>query len=274
MVPDLARISELVALLGDPQHAARVVHVTGTNGKGSVVRMVSALLEACGLRTGTYVSPHLHDVRERIMVGLRPVSTETFAEVHGEVEPLAQLLDARAREQHGAAAHPVTFFEVTTAMALAHFAAEAVDVAVVEVGLGGRWDATNVVHADVAVLTDVDLDHTELLGATAADIAREKVGIVKQGSAVVSAVQPPEVAAGLGKFVGEVGEHGSRGLRVWSIEYGVSGNCLRGGSKGARVWGIEYRVTLNGFFQPSQDSLGSDTSPCPLTAFVVPASCG
>jgi dihydrofolate synthase/folylpolyglutamate synthase len=134
-------------------------------------------------------------VRERIMVGLRPVSTETFAEVHGEVEPLAQLLDARAREQHGAAAHPVTFFEVTTAMALAHFAAEAVDVAVVEVGLGGRWDATNVVHADVAVLTDVDLDHTELLGATAADIAREKVGIVKQGSAVVSAAQPPEVAA-------------------------------------------------------------------------------
>jgi dihydrofolate synthase / folylpolyglutamate synthase len=195
MVPDLGRITELVALLGDPQHATRVVHVTGTNGKGSVVRMVSAILEACGLRTGTYVSPHLHDVRERIMVGLRPVSPETFAEVHGEVEPLAQLLDARARARDGEDAHAVTFFELTTAMALAHFAAEAVDVAVVEVGLGGRWDATNVVHADVAVISDVDLDHTELLGATAADIAREKVGIVKQGSAVVSAQQSPEVAA-------------------------------------------------------------------------------
>jgi dihydrofolate synthase/folylpolyglutamate synthase len=195
MVPDLDRIMQLVALLGDPQHATRVVHVTGTNGKGSVVRMVSAMLEACGLRTGTYVSPHLHDVRERIMVGLRPVSPDTFAEVHGEVEPLAQLVDARARERDGDAAHPVTFFELTTAMALAHFAAEAVDVAVVEVGLGGRWDATNVVHADVAVLSDVDLDHTELLGATAAAIAHEKVGIVKQGSAVVSAAQVPEVAA-------------------------------------------------------------------------------
>lgn len=194
MVPDLERITELLGLLGDPQHAYRTVHVTGTNGKGSTVRIVSALLEAIGLRTGTYVSPHLHDVRERILVGLRPIAPEVFAEVHEQVEGLARLMDARAVERDAASAHPVTFFELLTAMALAHLADEAVDVGVIEVGLGGRWDATNVVDADVAVIGEVDLDHS-MLGDTPEAVAGEKVGIVKASSRIVSAAQTPGVEA-------------------------------------------------------------------------------
>ena len=204
MVPDLARITELTALLGDPQRAYRSVHVTGTNGKGSTVRIVSALLEAIGLRTGTYVSPHLHDVRERIMVGLRPIAPEVFAEVHAEVDALARLMDARAVERDGDAAHPVTFFELMTAMAFAHLADEAVDVGVIEVGLGGRWDATNVMDADVAVIGEVDLDHS-MLGDTPEQVAGEKVGIIKPGSHVVSAAQRPGVADIVARAASEAG---------------------------------------------------------------------
>jgi len=194
MVPDRERIRELVMLLGDPQSAYRSIHVTGTNGKGSTVRIASAVLEAVGLRTGTYVSPHLHDVRERIMVGLRPIAPEVFAEVHAEVDALAHLIDERARERDGDAAHPVTFFELMTAMAFAHLADEAVDVGVIEVGMGGLWDATNVMDGDVAVIGEVDLDHT-ILGGTPEEVAREKVGIIKPGARVVSAAQTPEVTA-------------------------------------------------------------------------------
>ena len=204
MVPDLDRIRELVGLLGDPQHAYRSVHVTGTNGKGSTVRLTSALLEAVGLRTGTYVSPHLHDVRERIMVGLVPIAPEVFAEVHAEVDALARLVDARGAERDGDDAHPVTFFELMTAMALAHLADEAVDVGVIEVGMGGRWDATNVVDADVAVIGEVDLDHS-MLGDTPEQVAGEKVGIIKPGSHVVSAAQVPGVTAIVERAAAEAG---------------------------------------------------------------------
>jgi len=204
MVPDRERIQELVTLLGDPQSAYRSIHVTGTNGKGSTVRIASAILEAIGLRTGTYVSPHLHDVRERIMVGLRPISPEVFAEVHGEVDSLARLIDGRTVERDGEDAHPVTFFELMTAMAFAHLADEAVDVAVIEVGMGGMWDATNVMDGDVAVIGEVDLDHT-ILGGTPEEIAREKVGIIKPGARVVSAAQTPEVTAVVARAVADAG---------------------------------------------------------------------
>jgi dihydrofolate synthase / folylpolyglutamate synthase len=194
MVPDLARITELTGLLGDPQHAYRSVHVTGTNGKGSIVRITSALLESLGVRTGTYVSPHLQDVRERIMIALSPIDRDAFAAVHAEVDSLASLVDAGARERDGDEAQSVTFFEMITAMAFAHFADEAVDAAVIEVGMGGRWDATNVIDGDVAVLGEVALDHA-ILGSTPEEIAVEKLGIVKPGAQVVSAVQRPGVAA-------------------------------------------------------------------------------
>jgi dihydrofolate synthase / folylpolyglutamate synthase len=204
MVPDRERIRELVTLLGDPQAAFRSIHVTGTNGKGSTVRIASAVLEALGLRTGTYVSPHLHDVRERIMVGLRPIAPEVFAEVHAEVDALARLLDERTVTREGDRAQSVTFFELMTAMAFAHFADEAVDVGVIEVGMGGLWDATNVMDGDVAVIGEVDLDHT-ILGGTPEEIAREKVGIIKPGARVVSAAQTPEVAAVVSRAVAEAG---------------------------------------------------------------------
>ena len=204
MVPDLDRITELVSLHGDPQRAYRSIHVTGTNGKGSVVRITSALLEAVGLRTGTYVSPHLHDVRERIMVGLVPIAPEVFAEVHGEVDALARLMDTRAVERDGPDAHPVTFFELMTAMAFAHMADEAIDVGVIEVGLGGRWDATNVLEADVAVIGEVDLDHS-MLGDTPEQVAGEKVGIIGPGAHVVSAAQTPGVTAIVERAAAEAG---------------------------------------------------------------------
>ena len=193
MVPDLTRITELTGLLGDPQHAYRSVHITGTNGKGSIARITSALLEGLGVHTGTYVSPHLQDVRERIMVGLEPMSRDAFASVHAEVDAIARIVDARTRERDGETAQDVTFFELMTAMAFAHFADVAVDAAVIEVGLGGRWDATNVLDGDVAVIGEVDIDHA-ILGSTPEEIAVEKLGIVKPGAQVVSAVQRPGVA--------------------------------------------------------------------------------
>jgi len=194
MVPDLERITRLCELLGDPQLAAPVVHVTATNGKGSVSRMVAALTEAVGLTTGTHTSPHLTDVRERLTVGGVPIDALAFAEVHTEVESLARLVDAELVERDGADADRVTYFELVTAMAFAWFADVPVDLAVIEVGMGGRWDATNVARAEVAVIGEVALDHREL-GSTPAEVAAEKVGIIEPGSTVVSADHPPDVDA-------------------------------------------------------------------------------
>jgi dihydrofolate synthase / folylpolyglutamate synthase len=192
MVPDLSRITALTELLGDPQFAYPTVHVTGTNGKGSVVRMIGALCSAAGLSAGTYTSPHLQTVRERLSLAGRHISPTRFAEVHDEVAVLADLLDERLRAEHGAAADHVTYFEMLTAMAFAWFADVPVDVGIFEVGMGGRWDATNVIRGDVAVLNEIDVDHPEL-GATPEQVAGEKVGIIKPGAQVVSADQAPEV---------------------------------------------------------------------------------
>jgi len=233
MVPDLDRITALVGLLGDPQHAYRVVHVTGTNGKGSITRMVAALLGGIGLRVGTYLSPHLQDLRERIQVDLELMTPETFTAVHTEVERLATLIDERAAES-GGDVQRVTFFEVMTAMGLAHLADEAVDVAVVEVGLGGRWDATNVVRADVAVLGPVDLDHTQLLGGTPEEIAAEKLGIVKDGSHVVTAEQTP----GVMRMVEAAAAEAGGGLTVVGRDVRVLG---RGPAPGGQVVDIDLR---------------------------------
>jgi dihydrofolate synthase/folylpolyglutamate synthase len=187
MEPSLDRIRALVDLLGDPQRASPAVHVTGTNGKTSSARMVDALIRAFGLRTGRYTSPHLESVTERICLDGEPLEPERFAAVYDEVEPYAELVDA-------AQPHPLSFFEVLTAMAFAAFADAPVDAAVVEVGLGGRWDATNVVDGSVAMVTPIGLDHTAYLGDTLAQIGAEKAGIVKRGSAVVLAQQPVEAA--------------------------------------------------------------------------------
>lgn len=194
MVPDLSRITALMGLLGDPQLAHPTIHVTGTNGKGSVSRIAASLLDAAGLPCGLYTSPHLEDVRERMVVAGERIDAEAFVRVFDEVDAYAALVDAAAVERDGPSADRVTYFELLTAMAFAWFADVPVAAAVVEVGMGGRWDATNVVHGDVAVIGEVDVDHWQL-GDTPAAIAAEKVGIIEPGAVVVSAAQSPEVTA-------------------------------------------------------------------------------
>ena len=188
MIPDLERITRLADLLGQPQLAYPTVHVTGTNGKGSIVRMVGALCAAAGLSAGSFTSPHLQSIRERLTLAGRHISERRFAEVHDEVAGLADLLDAEAGPD---GAH-VTFFELLTAMAYWWFADAPVDVGVFEVGMGGTWDATNLVRGDVAVISAIDVDHSEL-GDTPEEVAGEKSGIIKAGSEVVIGRQRPEV---------------------------------------------------------------------------------
>jgi dihydrofolate synthase/folylpolyglutamate synthase len=189
MVFDLGRITGLLDALGNPQKAYPAIHLTGTNGKTSTARMIDSLLRAHGLRVGRYTSPHLETVRERISIEDQPISEERFVEVYREVAPLAEHLDAVATAEGG---EPLTYFDMTTALAFAAFADAPVDVAVVEVGLGGAEDSTNVLHAGTCVITPIGLDHTEWLGDTLTDIALAKSGIIHRDATVVCAAQPDE----------------------------------------------------------------------------------
>src|SRR6266511_3803948 len=189
MVFDIVRVASLLDLLGSPQRAYPAIHLTGTNGKTSTARMIDALLRAHGLRTGRYTSPHLDSVRERISIEAEPISEERFVEVYREVAPVARFLDEKALE---IGTDTLTYFDMTTAMAFAAFADAPVDVAVVEVGLGGAEDSTNVLQAQTCVITPIGLDHMEWLGDTIADIAWAKAGIVHKGATLVCAAQPEE----------------------------------------------------------------------------------
>ena len=180
--PSLEPITRLAATMGDPHLAAPVIHVTGTNGKGSTVQMITRLLMAQGLTVGTYTSPHLERVNERICRDGEPISDEEFAEQIAAVAALEGITGVRP-----------SYFEAVTAAGFRWFADVAVDVAVIEVGLLGRWDATNIVRSQVAVVTNIGLDHTEFAGPTLLDIAREKAGIVKSGSALVLGETSPEL---------------------------------------------------------------------------------
>lgn len=180
--PSIEPISRLCAAMGDPQHAQPVIHVTGTNGKGSTVQMITRLLMAQGLTVGTYTSPHLERINERLRRNGEPISDEDFAEQIAGIAGIEVVTGVRP-----------TYFEAVTAAAFRWFADIAVDVAVVEVGMLGRWDATNVVDAQVAVVTNIALDHTEFAGPTLADIAYEKAGIIKPGSAAVIGATEPDL---------------------------------------------------------------------------------
>lgn len=180
--PTIDRISRILEVLGDPQLAYPVIHITGTNGKGSTTQMITRLLMAHGLTVGTYTSPHLERLNERISRNAEPISDEDF------IEQIAALAEVEVV----AGVRP-TYFELVTAAAFRWFADVAVDVAVVEVGMLGKWDATNVVQSQVAVVTNIGMDHNEYAGPTKADIAREKSGIVKPGSAVVIGETDPEL---------------------------------------------------------------------------------
>ncbi|MDQ3932555.1 MAG: bifunctional folylpolyglutamate synthase/dihydrofolate synthase [Actinomycetota bacterium] len=190
MLPDLSRITALSEHLGEPQRTYPSVHVTGTNGKTSVSRMIAALFGAIGVQAGTYTSPHLQSLRERIRVGNETMTKGQFAAAYQDVAPLAELVDS----ERSPGGERVTYFEMLTALAYWWFADYPVAVGVFEVGMGGAWDATNLVRGEVAVLTSIDVDHPEL-GNSPAETAAEKAGIIKPGAAVVSAAQSPDVLA-------------------------------------------------------------------------------
>jgi dihydrofolate synthase / folylpolyglutamate synthase len=185
--PTLDRVAALVSLLGDPHRAFPVIHVTGTNGKTSTTRMIESLLRERGLRTGRFTSPHLVSMRERICVDGEPLPAERFVELYEEIAPYVQLVDGQQPAR-------MSFFEVLTGMMFAAFADAPVDVAVIEVGMGGRWDATNVADGQVAVIMPIALDHMQWLGDTIEAIATEKAGIIKPGATAVIAQQPVAAA--------------------------------------------------------------------------------
>ena len=187
--PTLDRIRTLTQFLGDPQRAFPVIHVTGTNGKTSTARMIESLLRAFGLHTGLITSPHLSDLRERIRLDGEPISIDAFLDIHDEVAPVLAMADEASELEGGPR---LSFFEVMTALGFAAFADAPVDVAVVEVGMGGTWDATNVADGQVAVIMPIGMDHSNYLGDTLADIAGEKAGIIKPTSSVVLAAQDDE----------------------------------------------------------------------------------
>ena len=241
--PTNERMQALVELLGDPQRNYRAVHLTGTNGKTSTARITDELLRGFGLRSGRYTSPHLSSVTERIVVDGAPISDSTFVEGYREIEPYIDLVDTRFDT-------PLSFFEIVTALAFSIFADTPVDVAVVEVGLGGTWDNTNVIDGEVAVVTPIGLDHTQYLGDTVVRIAAEKAGIIKPDAVAILAAQPPEAAAELIRRAAEVNATVARE----GLEFGVVERRVAVGGQFLTLQGLagvydEIFLPLHGAFQ-------------------------
>jgi dihydrofolate synthase/folylpolyglutamate synthase len=225
--PRLDRVRTVLDLLGDPQRNFRVIHVTGTNGKTSTARMIDALMRGRGLRVGRYTSPHLRTVRERIVVDGEPITQERFVEAYDDIRPFLEMADSMNDVR-------LSFFEILTVMAYAVFADTPVDVAVVEVGMGGTWDATNVVDGDVAVITPIGIDHTEYLPDTLDGIAEEKAGIIKPQSVTVMAQQPLPAAEVLVRRAAEVGSTVARE----GLEFGVTSREVAVGGQQLAVKGL------------------------------------
>ncbi len=249
-VPTLDRVRELMTILGDPQTAYPVIHLTGTNGKGSTAAMTTALLGAMGLSVGTYTSPNLSRVNERIARNGEPIDDDAFREVLETLARVEPLVGER-----------LTRFELLTAAALMWFADEAVDVGVIEVGLGGRWDSTNVVDAEVAVITNVSFDHTEVLGPTLEDIAGDKAGIFKAGSRVIIGETDPHLVSLLRERADQAGA-----AETWVRlqEFGCSANRVAVGGRLVDMWTPagsygEILVPLHGAHQ-------GDNAACALAA--------
>ncbi len=196
---DLRRVYELLSLLVDPHLKAHTVHIAGSKGKGSTAATVASILIAAGYKTGLYTSPHLIDFRERIQINGSPITEEEFGNLVQEIRPVVEGVNKQATYGR------LTTFEVTTSLAFLYFARKDVDFQVIEVGLGGRLDATNVVRPEVSIITNISLEHTDVLGYTLPEIAREKAGIIKAGVPVVSAPQRPEVEAVLEESASKVG---------------------------------------------------------------------
>lgn len=228
--PSLDRIAALTELLGDPQRSYPVVHLTGTNGKTSTSRMIDTLLRALDLRTGRFTSPHVERMNERISVDGEPLTDEELVRAFNDVAPYLDLVD---REQD----HPLSFFETVVAMAFAAFADAPVDAAVVEVGMGGTWDATNVADGRVAVVLPISVDHAKYLGETPLAIAGEKAGIIKPGAVAVLAQQSPEVGELLVAHAAEVGASVVRE----GVEFGVVSRVPAVGGQVVALQGLRGR---------------------------------
>lgn len=247
MEPRLAPLFRAMDVLGEPNKAYPIIHVTGTNGKTSTARMIESVLRAHGLSTGRYTSPHLSKVTERISIDGHPVSDETFVRIWDEIRPYLQIVDA---ELEADGQPRLTYFECVTILGFAIFADQPVNVAVIEVGLGGITDATNVGDGQVSVITPISLDHTDLLGDTTEDIAYEKAGIIKPGGYLVSAAQPLDAAQVLLEKAKELGVP----FRFEGVEFGVESRTVAVGGQLVTIQGIAGRypdllVPLHGAHQ-------------------------
>ena len=234
MEPRLAPLFRAMDILGEPNKSFPIIHITGTNGKTSTARMIEAGLLAHDLRTGRYTSPHLTRVTERISIDGAPVSDETFVRIWDEIRPYLEMVDA---ELESAGEVRLTYFEALTILAFAIFADEPVDVAVMEVGLGGITDATNVGDGQVAVITPISLDHTELLGDTTGLIAQEKAGIIKEGAFVISAAQPADAA----QVILDTAREKHAEFRFEGVEFGVESRIVAVGGQMLDLQGLAGR---------------------------------
>ncbi len=247
--PSLDRIEAVMDLLGNPQRSFPVIHITGTNGKTSTARIIESVLREMGLKTGRFTSPHLHDIRERITIGGEMISREAFLDAWADVAPYVDAVDTRSVAEGGPR---MTYFEVVVAIAYAAFADAPIDVGIIEVGMGGAWDATNVVDAAVSVVTPVSIDHQHFLGSTVLDIATEKAGIIKADGIAVVAVQEPDVLDLLRDRCEEVGAR----LVVESVDFGVTARDVAVGGQQLSLQGLaaqypDLYVTLHGEHQAS-----------------------
>ncbi len=254
--PGLQRIAGLLDVMTNPHETYSVIHVAGTNGKTTTVRMISALLESRGLRVGTFTSPHLRAVEERFTVSGADLTPDGFVEAVADVAPFVELYEQDTGES-------VTYFELTTAIAFQAFAAAAVDLAAIEVGLGGRLDATNVVQAEVSVVTGIALDHMSFLGSTLGEIAREKAQILKDSGTLVTGPLPP---AAEGAFTARVAETGSLWIRFGS-DFTVEDAAPAVGGWQASIRGVfgdydDIYVPLHGRHQV--DHLATAVAACEL----------
>jgi dihydrofolate synthase/folylpolyglutamate synthase len=206
--PSLDRIAAACRLMGDPQNEFDSIQITGTNGKTSVSHMIAGILKACGFKVGLFTSPHLETVRERISVNGRMISLNHFSETMADIRPTVEKAEGEVGEK-------LTYFELVTAMAYHYFRQERIDVAVLEAGMGGSWDSTNVVDSEVAVITNVGLDHMNELGRTREKIALEKAGIINEGAVVVTAEGTREILMILAERCHEVGAE----LRVFGRDF-------------------------------------------------------
>lgn len=230
--PTLERIAALVDILGSPQLTYPTIHVGGTNGKTSTSRMIDSLLFEMGLRTGRFTSPHLESFLERIAINGESISAAELIYSYNDIAAYLDLMDQKFP-------HPISFFEAITALAFVAFAEHPIDIGVIEVGMGGQWDATNVVDPDVCVIMPIGLDHTEYLGETLTEIAQTKAGIIKEGGFVILAQQEPESAVELLKQVAAVGADVARE----GLEYSVLARSVAVGGQLVTIQGIKEIYT-------------------------------